>query len=229
MKNWRKCEKDCMAINAGDKSARLLLIGGGGHCGSVIDAVLSGNRFHELGIIDSRSDNSVGIPVVGCDADLPYLFEQGWSHAFISLGSVGDPSVRRKLFHVIREIGFVIPTIIDPSAIIAKNVNLAEGIFIGKRVVVNANVSVGTAAILNSGAIIEHDCQIGEFAHISPGAILCGDVHVDPNAHVGAGAVIKQQIHIGANTVIGAGSVVLRDIPEGKVAYGNPCRVVKNL
>lgn len=36
-------------------------------------------------------------------------------------------------------------------------------------------------------------------------------------------------VTIGSNTVIGAGSVVVRNIPDGVVAVGNPCRVVKNI
>ena len=34
---------------------------------------------------------------------------------------------------------------------------------------------------------------------------------------------------IGSNTVIGAGSVVNRDIPDGVVAVGNPCRVLRKI
>nr|KEH96466.1 maltose O-acetyltransferase [Clostridium botulinum D str. 16868] len=34
-------------------------------------------------------------------------------------------------------------------------------------------------------------------------------------------------IKIGENVVIGAGSIVTKDIPSNKVAYGNPCRVVR--
>ena len=36
-------------------------------------------------------------------------------------------------------------------------------------------------------------------------------------------------VKIGSNVVIGAGSVVTRDIPDGVVAYGNPCKVIKNI
>ena len=36
-------------------------------------------------------------------------------------------------------------------------------------------------------------------------------------------------VTIGSNTVIGAGSLVNRDIPEGVVAVGNPCRVLRKI
>ena len=34
---------------------------------------------------------------------------------------------------------------------------------------------------------------------------------------------------IGSGTVVGAGSVVTRDLPEGVVAVGNPCRVLRSI
>ncbi len=44
---------------------------------------------------------------------------------------------------------------------------------------------------------------------------------------IGGGAIIMPGVKIGDNVVIGAGSVVTEDIPSNKVAYGNPCRVVR--
>ena len=51
------------------------------------------------------------------------------------------------------------------------------------------------------------------------------DVTIGENTWIGAGVVIAPGVHIGKNTVIGAGSVVTRDIPDGVIAMGNPCRV----
>ena len=34
---------------------------------------------------------------------------------------------------------------------------------------------------------------------------------------------------LGSGTVVGAGSVVTRDLPEGVVAVGNPCRVLRSI
>ena len=54
-------------------------------------------------------------------------------------------------------------------------------------------------------------------------------VHIGRNCWIGAGALIMPGVTIGDNTVIGAGSVVTRDIPSNCVAYGNPCRVVREI
>ena len=44
---------------------------------------------------------------------------------------------------------------------------------------------------------------------------------------IGIGSCVIQGITIGGNSVIGAGSVVVKDIPDGVVAYGNPCKVAR--
>lgn len=54
-------------------------------------------------------------------------------------------------------------------------------------------------------------------------------VHIGRNCWIGAGALIMPGVTIGDNTVIGAGSVVTRDIPSNGVAYGNPCRVIREI
>jgi maltose O-acetyltransferase len=46
---------------------------------------------------------------------------------------------------------------------------------------------------------------------------------------VGGGAIILPGVRIGARVVIGAGSVVTRDVPEGVLAAGNPCRVIREI
>ena len=50
-------------------------------------------------------------------------------------------------------------------------------------------------------------------------------VHIGKNCWLGAGVIVCPGVTIGDNTIIGAGSVVTKDIPSGVVAFGNPCRV----
>jgi sugar O-acyltransferase, sialic acid O-acetyltransferase NeuD family len=211
-------------------SKKILLIGGGGHCCSVLDSLFSCGDYEQIGVIEQNNKNKesiMGVPIIGTDEDLFLLYKRGWQNAFITLGSVGDSTVRRKIYNTLREIGYRIPVIADSTAIVGKNVQVGEGVFIGKRAVVNAGVCIKHCAIINSGAIVEHDCMIGSFSHISSGAVVCGQVKVGDDSHIGAASVIKQSIYIGNNALIGAGSVVVKDLPDAVLAYGNPCEVRK--
>ena len=207
---------------------RILLIGGGGHCRSVLDCVLAADEYDEIGIVDRETRlKADGAVYAGRDEDLPDLLKNGWDYAFITVGSIGNTALRRKLYAMINELGFKDAAIIDPTAVIARGVNVGPGTFIGKRSIVNAGSVIGSCSIVNSGAVIEHDCSLGDFVHVSPGAVLCGNVTVGDDSHIGAGSVIRQGITIGKSAVIGAGSVVVKDIPDNAKAYGNPCRVIE--
>lgn len=208
---------------------KLLLIGGGGHCKSVLDCLLQCNSYAEIGIVEKDTapfnDLSLGVPVVGSDGDLPRLRNDGWSDAFITVGSIGSPALRRKLYDKVCELGFAVPSIVDKSAVVSGSVAISAGVFVGKNATVNAGTRLGVCSIINTGAIIEHDCVIGNFAHISPGAVLCGQITIGENTHVGANSTIRQLLTIGRDSIIGIGSVVTKAVPERVMAYGNPCRV----
>ncbi len=208
---------------------KLLLVGGGGHCKSILDSLLSLNEYEEIGIVDKKEcfgKQCLGVTIVGSDDDLRDLFLAGYTHAFISIGSIGDSGVRIRLYQLLKEIGFIIPNIIDPTAIVSKYVFMGEGVFVGKKAVVNATSIIGKCVIINSSVTIEHDCEIMDFAHVATGAVLCGGVKVFENTHIGANSTIKQGVTIGPKTLIGMGSVVLNNIRGGIVAYGIPCKEV---
>ena len=80
---------------------------------------------------------------------------------------------------------------------------------------------------MNTGAAIDHECVLEDYVHVSPHATLCGNVHVGEGTWIGAGSVINPGVRIGKWTIIGSGSVVCKDIPDGVVAYGSPCRIMK--
>ena len=53
-------------------------------------------------------------------------------------------------------------------------------------------------------------------------------ITVGNNVWIGAGVRVMPGVTIGDNVVIGGGSVVTKDIPSNKIAYGNPCKVVRD-
>jgi maltose O-acetyltransferase len=54
-------------------------------------------------------------------------------------------------------------------------------------------------------------------------------VTIGSDVWVGGGAIVCPGASIGSRSVIGAGSVVVKDVPDGVVAAGNPCRVIRTL
>ncbi len=199
---------------------KLLLIGGGGHCKSVLDSLLPTSEYAQIGIVEKSNENGdsiFGIPIVGVDEDLPFLFRQGYKHAFFAVGSTANPAMRIKFYKELKQYGFQIPNIFDRSAVISGYAEFGEGVFVGKNAVVNAAAKIGNGAIINTAAVIEYECQIGNFAHIAPCAVVTGGAVIGDFAHVGTGSIVKKKIEIGSNAMVGAGVVVANNIPEGAI------------
>lgn len=209
---------------------KILLIGGGGHCKSVLDTILELDDYCEIGIIDTEEhvgETLLGVPIIGTDDDLKDLFKKGYTEAFITVGSIGKPILRINLYNYLKKVGFNIPIIIDPSAIVSRFSVIAEGVFIGKKSIINAGSEINCCAIINSGSVVEHDCKIGSFAHLASGTVLGGEVVIGENTHIGSNSTIRNHVEIGNDSIVGMGSVVLRDVPNETVAYGNPCKEVR--
>lgn len=209
---------------------KIILIGGGGHCASVIDSMKKQALYEPVGIFDvpeKVGQSTLGVSIVGTDEEIKKWKQKGINQAFITLGSVGNTKLREKLVRNAEKLGFSFPTVIDPSAIIGENVEISNGTYIGKGAIINTNSIIAEHAIINSGVIVEHDCQIGKFVHLAPGTTLSGGVSIGNYSHIGTNSTIIQGAKIGSRTLIGAGSVVLRPIGDGQTAYGNPCKGVK--
>lgn len=189
----------------------IVLIGGGGHCASVLDSLKSNNIFGRIEVADlpeSIGKEISGIEIKYTDDDLQYLYDSGIENAFITLGSLTDTCIRRKLCEKAKEIGFKFPNVIDNTAVVSESSSLGNGIFVGKSAVINVNSKIGDNVIINTGAIIEHDSHIGDFSHIAVGAVLCGNVNVGTDTFIGANSTVIQNITIGNNCVVGAGCTV---------------------
>jgi sugar O-acyltransferase (sialic acid O-acetyltransferase NeuD family) len=207
----------------------ILLIGGGGHCRSVLNSIKKLGNYNIVGILDTEDKVGKGIDgikIIGTDEKMECLFFSGVKNAVITVGSIGNTGLRTELYNKLKGIGFNLPIIIDKTAIVDDNTILKEGIFVGKGAIINAGTTIEKCSIINSRAIVEHDCKIGEFVHLAPGSVLCGGVKIGDNTHIGANTTIIQGIEIGDNTLIGAGSVVVKDTGSFKKAYGNPCKEV---
>jgi sugar O-acyltransferase (sialic acid O-acetyltransferase NeuD family) len=205
----------------------IILIGGGGHCKAVIDAIRSVGFYDICGIVDDNLDLSgrvEGVPVIGQDSDLGSLFSKNIHNAFVAIGSVGDTRVRRQIALRLREFGFILPVLVHASARVPSGVEISQGALIAAGVVIQPGTKIGENAIINTGAIVDHDCTIGDFSHIAPGVVLSGGVVVGKDVHIGTGCAVIENRTIGERAVIGAGSVVVNDIQADCTAFGNPCR-----
>lgn len=118
---------------------------------------------------------------------------------------------------------------VHPNAIISPSATIDSGTVVMQGAIIQADAIIGRHCIINSGASIDHECRIDDFVHISPHATLCGNVSVGKGSWIGAGATVIPGVKIGKWCTIGAGSVVIKDIPDGTIAFGNPCKIKRTI
>lgn len=111
------------------------------------------------------------------------------------------------------------------------NIHLGDGVYMNFDCVILdcAEVRIGRNVLLGPGVHIYAASHPIEAALRIQGPELAKPVHIGDNAWIGGRAVICPGVTIGADVTIGAGSVVTRDIPQGVLAAGNPCRVIRYL
>ncbi len=203
----------------------LVLVGGGGHCKSVIEAAESAGREIK-GILDlpgHYGEDCLGYKVIGSDEDIPLYVND--CEFIVTLGFITDPNHRIKLHRLIDDAGGKLGTVIASSAHVSRHAKIGEGTVVLHNANINAGACIRQGCIINSGANIEHDVEIGDYCHISTGTMVNGDCKIGKGTFVGSGAVITNGVSISDNIVVGAGAVVCSDIKNKGIYVGVPAKM----
>lgn len=185
----------------------IVLIGYGGHAKSVADSIERAGKYRIVGYTDFQ-DHNASYKYLGTDDALQQIFDSGVHNAAIGIGYLGKGNIRCKVYKLLKQIGFCLPVIIDPSSVVSNNTMIGEGTFVGKSAIVNAEAKIGNMAIINTHAIVEHECVVGDYTHIAVGAVLCGQVKIGRETLVGANATVIQCVEIGDHQIIPAGVTI---------------------
>ena len=194
----------------------MYLFGASGHAKVIID-ILNAQNVVIDGLVDDNSDvNELqGYLVKHCHSGLsPFIV------------SIGSNAIRKK---VVEKLDVDFGKAIHPSAIVSPSATIDEGTVVMQGVIIQADVRIGKHCIINTGASVDHECVISDYVHISPHSTLCGNVKVGEGTWIGAGTTVLPGVKIGKWSVIGAGSVVAKNIPDGGLAIGNRCKIIKNI
>ena len=191
----------------------LILIGGGGHCKSVIEVAESAG-YEIKGILDMPDEVGKevlpGHKVIGTDDEVPLYVEE--CEFVISVGFIKNPALRIKLYNKVKTAGGRLATIIASTAYVSKYAELGEGTVIMHHAFVNAGAKIGDNCIINTFVNIEHDAVVGNQCHISTGTMVNGECKIGENCFIGSQSVCANCIEIASDIIVGAGSVVRKSI-----------------
>lgn len=133
---------------------------------------------------------------------------------------------------VVHETAFV-----HPQAAVTGNVIIGRDVYIGPGAAIRGDWG---KIVIKDGCNVQENCTIHMFpgvtvvleesAHVGHGAIIHG-AHLGKNCLIGMNAVVMDNVKVGAGSIIGALAFVPEgtDIPERKLAVGNPCKVIKEV
>jgi sugar O-acyltransferase (sialic acid O-acetyltransferase NeuD family) len=207
----------------------LILVGGGGHCKSVIEAAESSGVTIK-GILDLPEHvgtEILGYPVIGTDHDVPLYVKD--ADFVVTLGFIKDPSRRIQLHDLIEEVGGHFATVIASTAYISKHAIVQSGTVVLHQAVINADAVIGKGCIINTFASIGHDAVIEDFCHISTGVMITGSCRVGKATFIGSQSVVVNNITITDESIVAAGSVVSKNICQKGLYAGNPALLKQRL
>ncbi len=210
-----------------------------GYSEATISRILDGleqNNYPQEVVIVQNMEVKESIPFATAGISYKKIFWQEWNFdpdKFQCIPAVYSPTAKMKVIeffqhhcNVSRENYF---TVVHPSSVIAPTAFMGKGCVIEPATVIASFANIGFAVYVNRASTIGHHTVIGDFVSIGPGCHVAGHCTIEAGVSLGIGTVVFDHIRIGKNSIIGGGSVVTKDIPENTVAWGNPCKVIKNI
>jgi acetyltransferase-like isoleucine patch superfamily enzyme len=148
-------------------------------------------------------------------------------YTMLTLG-VYQPTHKKKIVETLNPDINKFMSIIYDGLDISYMSKLGRGLLINSKVSIAAHTTIGDFVSINRHVSIGHHTNIGKYCSINPGVNIAGNVTIGEGTTIGMGTNILHQVKIGKNSIIGAGSVVTKDIPDNVVAYGSPCRIIRD-
>ena len=206
--------------------SKLILMGGGGHCQSVIDIVERTDQYQVVGIVDQAhkiGEQVSEYEINETDTNLAQLVQPD-TYFLITVGQIKHSNVRYRLYQQIQQAGGQFATVVSPQAYVSPRAVIGAGSVVMHDALVNAYACVGANTIINTKALVEHGTHIGDHCHLATGAIVNGDCRLGNHVFIGSHATVVQGVTVGEKIVIGAGAVVTRSLSEPGTYTGAPAR-----
>jgi len=140
--------------------------------------------------------------------------------------AVGDIDIKKKIVVSFKEKGAKFLTLIHPSAIIAKNAIIGEGVIICPFTLVTDSVKLGDFVMMNSYSACGHDVEVGNYCILCPYANVNGFSVLGNEVFLGTHATVIPNIKVGYRSRVSANSVVMRNVPPNKIVFGVPGKAI---
>lgn len=139
----------------------------------------------------------------------------------------GETVYRQTIYQKLKNHSCKLATLVHPNVYLDECDSIQEGSVIAEGNIIGGNISVGRCVYVSLACVLGHDVVLEDFVTLSHDINLSGSVTIGTGTYIGTGTVVRDEVKIGKDCIIGMGSLVTKDIPDGVVAYGSPCKVVR--
>lgn len=143
----------------------LLILGAGSHGQEVREIAESLHIFQKIDFLD---DDMTKPEVIGSWKDIDEL-KVKYNSAIVA---VGDEYTRKLWFAKLTVAGYMIPTLVHPSAIVSQNATLGAGTVICARATISSGAQIGSGCIISAGVTIGRDEALNDWTHKEVGGIV---------------------------------------------------------
>lgn len=208
--------------------SKIVIVGGGEFAHLIIDIIKKLDEYDILGYTDLTDRGPVlGIQYLGTDDILKEIIQKYPDcNAVVAVGLIKVSYVRNRVYAMLKELGFRLPSIISKNAIIQEDVIIGDGTCVLNNALINAGTKIGECCIIGPGAIVEHHCNVGDFVTCATGSIFAAGSTIGNNSILSIGAIVVSHKEICSNCFIGAGSVAINNISVEGTYYGVPARKI---
>ena len=215
------------------EKSKVILIGAGQHCNVVMYNIAAEGKYEVACIAEvdegkwNTTVNGVLVePFKNFNEEAMRRIEEKYKTNlfFISFGSM---RWRKPVFEYVSSHGWEAINVIHPDAVVSPTAKIGKGVLIECGCLITPSPIIGNNVVVNTGSQVNHDNIIEDHVYIASGVILSGGVTIGNNTLLDDGVIVTLGRKVGCNSLIGAGAVVTKNIHDGMVAYGNPCKEVR--
>lgn len=153
-----------------------------------------------------------GCPVVSME-DLPDYYSPDTCRLYMGVGYRHMGDVRKKLFEMLKGMGYQFENFIHPSCVLPRDISIGEGNILLESVIIENRCKIGDANLLYGGTMIGHDSVLGSYITMSVKSSCMGEVFIKDNVFLGGSSSVRNKVTLNDHVLLGATAFAYKDVP----------------
>lgn len=134
-------------------------------CKEVLEMAEEMRLFRKIDFYDIKETNTNA-------EERENMFEQYLGEYAVALPAVEDSEMRIQWMQILTKAGFLIPTLIHPSAVVSRSAEVGAGSIVCARTIIGAGAVIGKGCVISSGAIVDKNAVLPDWTNVACGELV---------------------------------------------------------